>query len=88
MHVSYDELPDVMGKLYKALKSEGAIYVSFKYGDGKMTKGERTFSNFTQNTVEKMLNEAGFEVKECGVTGDVREGRGDERWVNVIAKKR
>ena len=87
LHVSYDELPDVMGKLHKALKPGGAIYVSFKYGDGKMTKGERTFSNFTENTVEKLLNEAGFEVKEGGVTGDVREGRGDEKWVNVIAIK-
>ena len=60
-------------------------YASFKYGDHKTTKGERTFSNFTENTAEKLLSEAGFEVKECGVTGDVREGRGDERCVNVIA---
>ena len=52
-----------------------------------MTKGERTFSNFTETIVEKLLNEAGLEVAECGITGDVREGRGDEKWVNVIAKK-
>ena len=87
LHVSYEKLPDVMNKLYKALRSKGAIYVSFKYGDGKMTKGERTFSNFTETTVKKLLNVAGFEVSECGMTGDVREGRGDEKWVNVIAKK-
>ncbi len=87
LHVPYGELPKVMQKLHKALKSKGAIYVSFKYGDGKMTKGERTFSNFSEKTVEKLLNEAGFEVKECGVTGDVRENRGDEKWVNAIAKK-
>ena len=85
LHVSYEELPDVMNKLRMALKDKGAIYVSFKYGDSKMTKGDRTFSNFTENTAEKLLSEAGFEVKECGVTGDVRESRGDERWVNVIA---
>lgn len=87
LHVSYEKLPDVMNKLYKALRSKGTIYVSFKYGDGKMTKGERTFSNFTETTVKKLLNVAGFEVSECGMTGDVREGRGDEKWVNVIAKK-
>jgi len=88
LHVSYDELPDIMQKLHKALKAKGAIYMSFKYGEGRMTKGERTFSNFSENTLEKLLNETGFEVKECGITGDVREGRGDEKWVNVIAKKR
>lgn len=87
LHVPYEELPNVMNKLHKALKPNGVIYVSFKYGDSKMTKGERTFSNFTETTVEKMLNEAGFKVVECGITGDVREGRGDEKWVNVIAKE-
>ena len=87
LHVPYEELPDVMNKLNKALKPSGVIYVSFKYGDGKMTKGERTFSNFTEISVEKLLNDTEFEVIECGITGDVREGRGDENWVNTIAKK-
>ena len=86
LHVSYEELPDVMKKLKKALSPGGVIYISFKYGDRKMTKGERTFSNFTETTVEKMLNETGFEVIECGITGDAREGRGDEKWVNAIAR--
>lgn len=87
LHVSFDELPYVMKKLRKALKSKGVIYASFKYGEGEITKGERTFSNFTEITVKRMLNEVGFEVIGCGITGDVREGREDEKWVNVIAKK-
>lgn len=87
LHVSYEELPDVMKKLYKALKPKGVIYASFKYGDGKMTKGERTFSNFTEVSVEKLLGDAGFEVIECGITGDVRKDRKEEKWVNSIAKK-
>lgn len=85
LHVAYEELPSVMAKLRKGLKSKGIIYVSFKYGTTKMIKGERTFSNFTEATVEKMLNETGFEVIECGITADVREGREDEKWVNAIA---
>ena len=88
LHVPYEELPDVMKKLHMALKPGGVIYVSFKYGDGKMIKGERTFSNFTEITVAQLLNEAGFHVVECGVTGDVREGREDEKWLNVIARLR
>lgn len=86
LHVTYDELPSVMAKLRKALKSKGIIYVSFKYGTTKMIKGERTFSNFTEATVEKMLNETGFEVIECGITCDVRKGREDEKWINAIAR--
>ena len=87
LHVPYEELPNVMNKLHKAIKPNGVIYVSFKYGDGKMTKGERNFSNFTEITVAKLLNEAGFKAIECGITGDVREDRANEKWVNVIAKK-
>lgn len=87
LHVPYEELPDVMNKLHKALKDNGALYVSFKYGEGTKQRGDRTFSDFTEITAAKLLNEAGFEVIDCGITGDVREGRGDEKWVNVIAKK-
>ena len=86
LHVSYDELPDVMKRLMRALKPGGTIYVSFKYGEGTMTKGDRTFSNFTELTVKEMLENAGFEVIECGISGDVRDGRSDEKWVNVIAQ--
>lgn len=87
LHVSYEELPDVLGKLHKALKPKGVIYASFKYGDGKVVKGERTFSNLTEATAQKLFIEAGFEVVECEISQDVREGRRDEKWVNVIAKK-
>ena len=85
LHVPYEELPEVMKKLYKALRPGGVIYVSFKYGDGIMTKGERTFSNFTEASLQKLLDEAGLEMRECGLTGDVRDGRSEEQWVNAIA---
>lgn len=85
LHVSYDELPDVMKRLMRALKPGGTIYVSFKYGEGTMTKGDRTFSNFTELTVKEMLENAGLEVIEYGISGDVRDGRSDEKWINVIA---
>ena len=87
LHVPYEELPDVMKKLHRALKPEGIIYVSFKYGDCMMTKSERTFSNFTEITVAKLLNKACFTVLECGITGDAREGREEEKWINAIARK-
>ena len=86
LHVSYDELSEVLSRLHKALKPNGIIYMSFKYGDGKMTKGERTFSNFTETTIEKLLGNSGFSKLECGITYDVRKGHEDEKWVNAIAR--
>ena len=86
LHVSYAELPVVLKKLKKALKDKGYIYVSFKYGREAMTKGERSFSNFDEETVEKLLSENGFEFIECGITGDVRPGRFAEKWINAIGR--
>lgn len=87
LHVPNEELPDVLGKLHRALKDNGALYVSFKYGEGTKQRGDRTFSDFTEESVKVLLNNAEFEVIECGITSDIRPGRADEKWVNVIAKK-
>lgn len=87
LHVPYEELPNVMNKLHKALKDNGALYVSFKYGEGTKRRGDRTFSDFTEESVKVLLNDTEFEVIECGITSDTRPGRDDEKWVNVIARK-
>lgn len=87
LHVPFAELPEILGKLHKAMKAAGTLYVSFKYGEGPKQRGERTFSDFTEETVKVLLDGAGFETVECGITADIRPGRADEKWVNVVAKK-
>lgn len=87
LHVPNEELPEILGKMRKALKKTGALYVSFKYGEGTKLRGDRTFSDFTEESVKVLLNNAGFKVTECGVTADIRPGRADEKWVNAIAEK-
>lgn len=86
LHVPYEELPVVMKKLHKALKSKGMLYVSFKYGEGTKKRGERSFSDFTEETVRPLFEKAGFEVTECGITTDNRPDKANEKWVNVIAR--
>lgn len=87
LHVPNEELPEILGKMRKALKETGTMYVSFKYGEGTKQRGDRTFSDFTEESLMVLLNNAGFEVIECGITSDIRPGRADEKWVNVIARK-
>ena len=87
LHVSKQDLPVVMEKLYVALKPQGILYASFKYGEGEMIRGERSFTDFAEVSVKELLEDAGFVVLECFVTSDVREGRSDEKWVNVIGRK-
>ncbi len=85
LHVPYDDLPDALGKLHRALKENGTLYVSFKYGEGTKQRGERVFSDFTEESVKMLLENAGFKILECGVSTDIRPDRADEKWVNVIA---
>lgn len=87
LHVENNHMSQVMKKISNALVSNGVIYASFKYGDGITLKGERSFYNFTEETVKDIFNSAGIIIEECTISSDVREGRGDEKWVNVIGRK-
>lgn len=87
LHVSRKELPQVLQRLYCALKPMGILYASFKYGDSDIDKDERHFINFTEAGIIELLEASAFTILECFVTSDVRKGRSAENWVNVIAKK-
>ena len=70
-------------KMNKALKENGIIYTSFKYGE--FEGGEKwafIFTDFYRRFIERILSLQipQLQIKEIWTTGDVREGRGDERW--------
>ena len=88
LHLPKDELTDVIRKMIFALKSNGTIYTSFKYGNFEGERGERYFTDFTEKTFAQYLEQfPGLRLKEYWVTADVRPGREDEKWLNVILKK-
>ena len=85
LHVRRQDLSDVLKKLRRLLKKGGVLYVSFKYGDGETERGGRYFNNLSEEKLAKILQSAGFEIKEIFVTQDVRADRPGEKWVNAIA---
>ncbi len=84
LHVPMNELPGIMQKLHGALKPGGAIYASFKYGEGTVSRGERQFTDFTEKSIVPLFENAGFEIVSNIVGSDSRPGRENEKWVNVI----
>lgn len=76
---------DAILRLRRALKQHGVMYMSFKYGDEERVKEGRFFCDQTEHTIRQYL--VGFEVKEMWVTGDQREGRSSEQWLNIIVEK-
>lgn len=87
LHVPSDEIEEVMGMIYKSLQLGGIFYASFKYGEGVKERSERLFTDYTKDSAKALFEQAGFEVIECEESLDVRPGREDEKWVNVIARK-
>ena len=87
LHAKENELPEVLSKIYKSLKDNGIFYASFKYGEGVTQRGDRVFIDFTEESIKTYLEKAVFEIIYTGITTDVRPGREDEKWTNVIAIK-
>ncbi len=89
LHLSKDELTDVMRKMVAALKEQGIIYTSFKYGTFSGERNGRFFTDMTEDTFAEFLRGVDdLEVEEQWTTSDVRPGRGEEKWLNLILRKR
>lgn len=89
LHLSKNELPDVLQKMCRALKNNGIIYTSFKYGTFEGERNGRYFTDLTEDSFRILLRSVrGLSVEKLWLTGDVREDRGNEKWLNIILRKR
>ena len=85
LHVPAKELPDVFHRLARALKPNGVIYCSFKYGQGEDEKQGRRFTDMDEAGLRVLVDETETSlIKELWVTADRRPGRGQEQWLNGV----
>ena len=88
LHLSKKELLPVIRKMCDALKDNGVIYTSFKYGDFEGERNGRYFTDFTEATFDKFIKVIQeLTIEEEWITSDVRPGRGEEKWLNLILRK-
>ena len=89
LHCSYVDLVVVMQKISTALKNNGVLYTSFKYGTFSGERNGRFFTDMTEETFKELLRECPeLEIEDLTITTDVRPERGEERWLNLILRKR
>jgi len=89
LHLSLDDLVDVFKRMSKALKDEGIIYTSFKYGDFSGERNGRFFTDMTEDSFANLIaNVDNLKVEEQWITADVRPQRGNEKWLNLILRKK
>ena len=88
LHLPRRGLSEVLMKMSVALTDKGVVYTSFKYGDFEGERSGRYFTDFTLESFREYLqNIKEFEIEEYWITGDVRPGRSEEKWLNLILRK-
>lgn len=89
LHLPKKQLREVLENMYAALKSEGWIYTSFKHGKFEGERNGRYFTDFTTDTFKDFIHDMhGLKIEEHWITGDVRPGRGEEKWLNLLLQKK
>ena len=89
LHLPKKQLREVLKNMYAALKSKGWIYTSFKYGEFEGERNGRYFTDFTTDTFKDFIHDMhGLKIEEQWITGDVRPGRGEEKWLNLLLQKK
>lgn len=88
LHVAEADLPEVIDRLGAHLTPLGALYLSFKRGEGERVKDRRRFTDMSEDRLAALLD-------GCGALGrpdiwqsrDCRPDRASEVWVNAVVKK-
>ncbi len=89
LHLPKEELKDVFQKMIHAMKSSGYLYTSFRYGTFEGLRGERHFTDFTEETFETFLRTfPELQIIDEWTSMDVRPDRGDVKWLSIILQKK
>lgn len=88
LHVPLEELDEVLDKIIKSMKTEGILYMSFKYGDFSGIRDGRYFKDYNTRELKELLGRHPLlELIEIYKNEDVREEKKMDRWIHVLARK-
>lgn len=87
LHLSEDQLPGAIKRLWRALRPGGSLYISFKVGDGERNHQGRHFTDANEVAATQWLS--GIEdlaSHRFWRTHDQRQDR-SEQWLNILLAK-
>lgn len=87
LHLPYEKLKRVISLVYRSLKDGGAFYCSFRYGEMEGSRGDRYYTDMTEEKLSRLVEGSGFEIKKMWVSKDVRLDRNGDYWLNAILVK-
>lgn len=87
LHCERNHLVEVLQKMLRALKPNGVIYMSFKYGDSDREKAGRAFTDLNEQQAEESLVKIDHvSLVQQWITIDKRPDRTEE-WLNILLQK-
>ena len=88
LHIDKKLTESVFNILCNALRDDGVLYASYKYGKGTSILEDRYYNNYDETSFAEVIdNVSNFEILTNWITKDLRPDRQDEKWLNVILKK-
>jgi hypothetical protein len=86
LHVPKEKLGDVLHRLNRALKKNGVLFMSFKYGNFEGIRDDRYYTDINDDDVESLVGE-GWKMIKYYISGD-KIGRDEVKWINIFMKKK
>lgn len=87
LHIPFNELPRILNTLVTALKKDGVIYLSFKYGDKERLDGDRFFCDMNDSRINQVLAKVpGLILVKSWQSYDKRYAN-STIWFNIILKR-
>ena len=86
LHVPYNKMKATVEQLHFALKKEGIIYASWKFGKDARLEHGRVFTDCNEMDLLNWFREDRFSVLKIWNSKDVREDN-DFCWTNILARK-
>jgi len=99
LHVPKAKLPTVLREVVRVLKPEGALFSSWKEGEGESMIPDYTgaqgrfFAFYTKVEISGIMEQAGLKVMEAECSGDAKYRKSGkfrvptQQWIYLFAKK-
>lgn len=87
LHIKSVDLNVVFKKCDCALKNNGIMYASFKYGEFEGVRNGRIYLDLNETNLISYLQSTNLKVIRQLISKDVRPGR-EEKWYNVVLVKK
>lgn len=89
LHVPRDKQKNVIHRIATALKNEGILYASWKYGTQDRTADGKKYVDMNDSLIYEIIKEVPeMQIVKMWTTKDVRNEYSTQKWLNVLLRKK